>query len=230
MTTQYSIPAVLLLAGAITGNAIAGDITNKNNEMRNETAVGYEFGFNDDYHLAVEVFGQRNPGEHKVNNYAYGVDESSPVDDFEIWGLNDGRADLDWTTGVRLRPGVNITNNTRLFLDGGVVFGDFSMELTDSANTVGAAQMGADDMTQSSLLRGIRYGAGIEHQLKNISHLRLVLDYSMTEFESAAINQMPTNMMATTADDMNNVTALDAPAYQQVTLSVKAEFDPGLGF
>lgn len=229
MTHKYTLSALVLAAGTLTGNAIAGDITNKNNELRNEMAVGYEFGFNDEYHVALEVFGQKNPGEHKVNNYAYGLEEPSPVDDFDNWNLNDGRADLDWSTGVRLRPGYNVTGNTRLFLDGGIVLGDFSMELTDAAQTMGVAQY-SDAMSQGNILHGFRYGAGIEHELDEESHLRLVLDYSMTEFESASMNQIPSGMMSATASDLNDVAALDSPAYQQVTLSVKAEFDPGLNF
>ncbi|MFA6037749.1 MAG: outer membrane beta-barrel protein [Legionellales bacterium] len=218
MMNKFSLPMTLLVVGSFTGNVFAGEITNKNNDMRNEVAVGYEYGFNDDYNVALEVFGQKNQNEYVVNS----------TDDVEIWDLNDGRADLDWATGVRLRPGYNVTQNTRVFLEGGVVLGDFSMELTDSA--MGAVQYD-DALSQSTMLQGLRYGVGIEHHLKDINHLSLVLDYSMTEFEPAANNtnsNMPSS--AATVADFNSTEALSAPAYQQVTLSVKAEFDAGLGF
>lgn len=213
---KFTLPATLLVVGAFTGNAFAGEITNKNNDIRNEVAVGYEYGFNDDYNVALEVFGQKNLPEYTV-------------DEVEIWALNDGRADLDWATGVRLRPGYNVTQNTRVFLEGGVVLGDFSMELTDSV--MGAAQYD-EEMGQSAMLQGLRYGVGIEHRLEDINHLSLVLDYSMTEFESAAMttNGNPNSVSLANTSDVSSTETLSGPAYQQVTLSVKAEFDAGLGF
>ncbi len=230
MTTKFSIPATLLVVGSISFNAVAGDLTNRSNEFRNEMAVGYQYGFNDEYNVAFEVFGQKNPTETRVSNYSYDLEESTPIDTNEIWGLSDGRADLDWATGIRLRPGYNVTKNTRLFLDGGVVWGDFSMELTDSSGAVGAAQFGNDAAIQTDTLRGWRYGAGLEHHLESISHLSLVFDYSMTEFEPNTTNSSMNNVSTTTADDFDSTDALDAPAYQQIMLSVKAEFDPGFRF
>jgi opacity protein-like surface antigen len=231
MTIKYSIPTTLLFVGTLSVNALADDsITNRSNELRNELAVGYQFGFNDTYNVAFEVFGQKSPTETtRIMHSSYGIDEPTPVDNNEIWGLDDNRADLDWATGVLLRPGYNITNTTRLFLEGGVVWGDFSMELTDSSNGVGAAQLSNADLVQNDTLRGLRYGAGIEHHLKSINNLSLVLDYSMTEFESSS-STMPNGMAVATADDFDSADALNAPAYQQVMFSVKAEFDPGFRF
>lgn len=217
-------PATLLVVGAISGTASAADLTNRSNEFRNELAMGYQFGFNETYHVALEVFGQKKPTENRVNNHAYELDEQTPVDTNELWGLNDGRADLDWATGVRLRPGYNVTQNTRIFLDGGVVWGDFNMELTDSSNAVGAAQFDTDT-NANDLLRGIRYGAGLEHHLQSMNNLSLVLDYSMTEFDAASSD----SAVFMNASDSENNDEL-APAYQQIMLSVRAEFNPGFIF
>ncbi len=217
---KYLIPATLLIS-TLSASTLAGDLTHNSNEFRNEFAVGYQFGFNDSYNLGLELFSQKNPGELRVNNYALNSEEATPADIQEIWGLNDGRADLDWAGGVRLRPGYNVTGTTRLFLDGGIVWGDFSMELTDATGAT-ALPFGDENMPTDTL-RGLRYGAGIEHHVRSNSNLSLVLDYSMTEFESMNANNLtPQNNL----DETNPY----APAYQQIMLSVKAEFDPGFRF
>jgi opacity protein-like surface antigen len=217
-TSYYSIPVALLAMGCI-HPAMAGDVTKSSDELRNEMAFGYQFG--ETYHVALEVFGQKDTNKSKLESSFYNMDEFLPADEAQIWANDAARADFDWTTGVRLRPGYNVTKNTRLFLDGGVVWGDFSMELTDAT----AAQFGADNLEASDTLRGIRYGGGVSHQIQNLSALSLVLDYSMTEFE-------PSEELSNTGD-FNRIESTDplyAPAYQQIMLSLKAEFDPGFGF
>ncbi|HLF66953.1 MAG TPA: hypothetical protein VI522_04975, partial [Gammaproteobacteria bacterium] len=115
---NYSLP-LLAAASLISSHALAGDITRDNHELRNELALGYQFGFNDDYHLALEVFGQKNTATYSTvtTGAYYNSDEQTPVDDPELLH-DDARNDVDWTTGIRLRPGYNVTKNTRLFLDG----------------------------------------------------------------------------------------------------------------
>ncbi len=222
MHTKYSLP-FLAAASLISSHALAGDITRDNNELRNELAVGYQFGFNEDYHLALEVFGQKNmPYSNLPVGAYYNADEQTPIDDPELL-QEDARNDFDWTTGIRLRPGYNVTKNTRLFLDGGVVWGDFSMELTE----LDSARMGpVDELASSNTVRGWRYGAGIEHHIPHARAFSLVLDYSMTDFEAAELAS--NNYLSNPAD--LNADPVNGPAYQQIMLSLKADFDPGLGF
>lgn len=217
---KYSLP-VALAAGFLALPALAGDVSKHKNEMRNEMALSYLYGFNDTYHVAFEVFGQKN-GNDRLDSSLLSVNERTPQDENEIWGNDDVRADFDWTTGVRLRPGMNVTPTTRLFLDSGVVWGDFSMELT---NLNSGAFSGSDELEASDTLRGFRYGAGIEQHLPYVNALSLVLDYSMTQFEE-------TELLYHTQVNNPDVETdpLYAPAYQQVMLTLKAEFDSGLGF
>ena len=152
----------------ISGTIITETSASSNNQetaVSGELAGGYQFNFNPTYNVALEVFAQQLNNSVNVPIF---VDESDRISG------NTAKTSFDWIAGLRLRPGYNITPSTRVFVDGGVVWGGMEIDYDDDNG------LGLGGQEDAETLSGWRYGAGFEHAF--LYNFMIGVDYTVTQF------------------------------------------------
>lgn len=154
----------------------------ENNESTNvggELAAGYQFNFANNLNIALEIFGQLSNTQVDTPVFANG--SALLITKIGI-PAQDATASFNWIAGLRARPGYYMTPKTRLFLDGGIVWGGFELEQAADVVNFFNVNLPADfDRTETETLVGWRYGAGIEYKLT--PSFVIGVDYIITEFE-----------------------------------------------
>ncbi len=132
-----------------------------------EAAIGYRYRINDHYDFDTELFGQVNDAQTHVPVIA---------GDNNLTFAN-ATATFDWIWGLRVRPGYQITEDTRFFIDGGLVWGMFDVDYHKHDPNI--IIVDSDDAHKA--IYGWRYGVGVEHAFNDF--FAVSVDYALTEFD-----------------------------------------------
>ena len=159
------------------------NLNNSNNSQETnvggELAAGYQFNYDATYNVAIEIFGQLSNTRVETPVAPNGIDVLTTL--YSV-PLADATASFEWLAGIRMRPGYYVTPAVRLFIDGGIVWGDFELEQSDALHHFVNATLATNfDQSQTETLVGWRYGAGVEYQFNEM--MALGLDYIITEFD-----------------------------------------------
>ena len=153
---------------------------NQDTDWGGELAVGYQYDFNPTLNIALEAFGQLVTTKVDAPVYSSHTDFLLAEGHVPVY---DATASFNWIAGLRLRPGYYVTPSTRLFIDGGIVWGDFELKQDDVVMDFWNSLPYADfDETERETLVGWRYGAGVEHEVTD--DFAIGIDFIITEFET----------------------------------------------
>lgn len=196
-------------------------------DVGGELALGYQFNVNSIFNIALEGFGQLAAA--KVNTTVLPAASDvllSQLEEGIATPIMSATASFNWLAGLRVRPGLYITPKTRVFVDGGVVWGGF--ELEQSSDTVDFLNAVSDfdfDRKESKTLIGWRYGVGAEYDITD--NFVVGVDYTVTgfdEFNSEFAEEF--GDYATTTGLFGNVasSASYVPTFHTLGLNFKYQF------
>lgn len=200
---------------------------NQATDVGGELALGYQFNVNSIFNIALEGFGQLAATTVDTPIFPDGADVLlSEIETGLTTPLQSAKATFNWLAGLRVRPGLYITPKTRVFVDGGVVWGGFELEQSrDTVDFLNAVSSFDFDHKESKTLIGWRYGVGAEYDITD--NFVVGVDYTVTgfdEFNSEFVEEF--GEYATTTGLFGTVTssASYVPTFHTLGLNFKYQF------